>query len=373
MECSASHDTCEMIEVYRSDKKWELTIRYSCPTCNRIVEYIYDRLIKYGDPVSIKVIQEGYYEKKAKEEGFEQERKKGEESEEKKRIRLVKKDEWEREERETAIPIIECANEHLAVKMLYIKSRYDAKWYQCPQCYAKKLITNQEILDEKKGLEWERKCKEEEKKKLLQEQKRLHEEQKTRMEQKEIEKRKIQEQKEKVRIKAEKIKDKTFEMTINDIERNFKKFNYVLMASFGLFFVEIIWFFANHEFHQSSDSTVVTILFIIGSIIYILAAWELMGDFHNILRNNRLVVKKFLDKAKEIECKYRPEKNKVFIKVAVVNLILCSASWFLPKILIRDFTTGDQTTRIICTLFFGCGIFLGLLHVIWDWLYYNIL
>jgi len=73
--------------------------------------------------------------------------------------------------REKVLPVVECANGHVPVKMInYRISKGIGYWFQCPQCYAKKLLTDTGIIDEKAGLDQEaryREVKEENKKKDL--------------------------------------------------------------------------------------------------------------------------------------------------------------------------------------------------------------
>lgn len=167
MECSFGHPTVKMIETSRSEIKTEhvdlLKIYYKCPTCSRELLYSYDKI---RNQKRIEVITEGLFEKKQREETSQKqaERDKAKQKEKEKENR--KQHEYTGPSYKYSDTVIQCANNHLPINTIPLHHQFyddygtvEGHWYQCPQCFEKKLLCDVGILNEKNGREWEEKQK----------------------------------------------------------------------------------------------------------------------------------------------------------------------------------------------------------------------
>jgi len=163
-----------MVEKNRTDSSYTITIIYLCPTCECEKEYKYDKSSKEA---YVRTIKEGIFQKRERDkEKRESEEKEKREKEKEKRDKEKERNKWKEEMDENRrrreeqrirdeSQRLQCARNHMPMDMVIIKRmNYDggvgfnnSVWYQCPECFIKKLKCKDGIYDEINGTAWENK------------------------------------------------------------------------------------------------------------------------------------------------------------------------------------------------------------------------
>lgn len=112
MNCADHHETCEMILTgdHNGVQEWE------CPTCGKVQE-VEPRTSSYGK-TEIRIKRRSRHA-----------------------IRELYRDNSE-------TPIVQCANGHSTVNMVCVNYDVVGTWYQCPQCFSRRVVTGTGIIDE---------------------------------------------------------------------------------------------------------------------------------------------------------------------------------------------------------------------------------